>query len=308
MTRFPDVGELRAILAVMKLGSLTKAATHLGTTQSTLSYLLERLRLRMGDPLFVRVGNRMEPTPYAERLAESAEHILAFMEAEFDRIEQFDPSTTAREFHVVLTEIGAVTMLPAIVKQLAQLAPCASLVPSYPRAVDLEQALSDKTVDLVIGNHRELAGDHLFRQLLFRRSYVCIASREHPAIGERLSLAEFAAAPQVRNFVAPQAFRWMQAHMQQQNLEMNVQMVLEHATAVPFLVGASNMIALVSGELYELFGAVANIKIVALPVELPEGQICQYWHPAMNRDPAVTFLRGMVHRLFSSPDRQSIFS
>jgi DNA-binding transcriptional LysR family regulator len=61
-SRAPQVADLRAALALLQERTVTRAAQRLGLTQSALSYQLERMRKRFGDPLFVRVGNRMSPT------------------------------------------------------------------------------------------------------------------------------------------------------------------------------------------------------------------------------------------------------
>jgi len=295
MSRFPEIRELQSIVAVYQTGSFTKAALALGTNQSTLSYLIERLRQRLDDPLFVRVGNRMEPTPYAERLVRSAQSILDVVSAEFQGIEQFNPYTSRREFRIVLTEVGAITLLPKIVKRLNQDAPHASLAPLHARSLDLEATLSDGRADIAVGTYNELKGNqNLFQQLLLIRDYVLIVREDHPAVGDAISLEALAAAPQVANAVASDSYRWMEDHLASQGLGLNVALTLEHAVAIPMLVGASDFIALVSRELYDIFRLAARVREVRLPFELPQAHIRQHWHPRVHHDPAVTFLRKLV--------------
>ncbi|WP_164125725.1 LysR family transcriptional regulator, partial [Stenotrophomonas maltophilia] len=61
---------LRVFFAIWDLRSLTAAGDRLGLTQPAISHALRRLRERFGDPLFVRVANRMLPTDAAVRLHE----------------------------------------------------------------------------------------------------------------------------------------------------------------------------------------------------------------------------------------------
>lgn len=305
MSRFPEIRELQSIVAVHQTGSFTKAALALGTNQSTLSYLIERLRQRLDDPLFVRVGNRMEPTPYAERLARSAESILEVVSAELQGIEQFDPYTTRREFRIVLTEVGAITLLPKIVKRLNQDAPHASLAPLHAKSLDLEAALSEGRADIAVGTYNELKGDqNLFQQLLLIRDYVLIVREDHPTIGEDISTRTLASTPQVANAVASDSYRWMEDHLASQGLGLNVALTLEHAVAIPMLVGASDFIALVSRELYDIFRVAARVREVRLPFELPQAHIRQHWHPRVHHDPAVTFLRKLVRDVAQATEAQ----
>lgn len=296
VNQLPEISELHAILTICREGSITRAARMLGTTQSTLSYMLERMRQRFADPLFVRVGNKMEPTPYARDLADSSERILTLIETEFGQLKHFDPLTSTREFRIVMTEIGAIVLLPALLRYFAQHAPHAKLVPLQPRGMNIEQALASGDADVAIGNYTGLE-DHpyLFQQLLFQRGYVCIARENHPEIAGTLSWEQFAQTPQVKSLVSSAAFLEMKAQLERRSLAMNVAMTLEHAMAIPFIVGATNMIALVAQEVFELFQPTAGIRVVKLPVELPQAHICQYWNPSVNRDPAVTFLRKAVY-------------
>jgi len=57
----PQLADLRALLALIGEGTVTRAAVKLGVSQSTLSYQLDNMRKRFADQLFVRIGNRMAP-------------------------------------------------------------------------------------------------------------------------------------------------------------------------------------------------------------------------------------------------------
>jgi DNA-binding transcriptional LysR family regulator len=110
----PELNDLRTLLAVLHDGTLTRAAQRLGVTQSALSYQLERMRQRFADPLFVRVGNRMAPTPFTQQMAEPAARVLRIVEKEIAGMHSFDPAATDREFRIGLNEIGAITLLPRL--------------------------------------------------------------------------------------------------------------------------------------------------------------------------------------------------
>ena len=65
-----DLNLLLLFDVLMQVGSVSKAADQLGRTQSAVSHALGRLREQLGDPLLVKVGGRMQPSPYAMELVQ----------------------------------------------------------------------------------------------------------------------------------------------------------------------------------------------------------------------------------------------
>ncbi|CAN5377855.1 LysR family transcriptional regulator [soil metagenome] len=291
--REPQLSDLRAVLAVVQDGTVTRAAQTLGVTQSALSYTVDRMRKRFGDPLFVRVGNRMAPTPFAERLAEAATRVLRIVETEVAALARFDPSTTTREFRLGVNELGAMTMVPKLVSQLARIAPGARLVPALVDTPRLSQSLERGEIDLAAGYFPSVDGS-LFQQLLYRRDYVCVARKNHPTIGASMSLEQFCEIPQVQMNV-PTTLSWLDAQLRKQNLRPLVGMSSQHVAAIPFIVAASDMVAIIPRELYELFLPISAIKRVQLPLQIPSLDVHQCWHARLAGDPAIAFLREQLY-------------
>jgi len=75
---------------------------------------------------------------------------------------------------------------------------------------------------------------------------------------------------------------------------MNITMVCQHLSAIPFIVSASDLIAIVPVELLNLFQPITRLKTVRLPFEIPPVDIHQYWHPRTVSDPAAQFLRELI--------------
>ncbi|WP_077038253.1 LysR family transcriptional regulator [Pelomonas sp. KK5] len=290
----PQLADLRAVLALLRDGTVTRAAQSLGVTQSTLSYQLDRMRQRFSDPLFVRVGNRMAATPFAQRLAEPAARVLRIVETEIAGLAAFDPASSQREFRIGMNEMGAITLLPRLMQQMTALAPRARLAPMQGDPAMLAQALESGAMDLAAG-HFPQAHDLLLHQLLYKRDYVCIARRGHAAIGRALTIEQFAAAPQIRLPTVPATSAWIDALMNRHGLRVTVGMSTGHVASLPFIVAASELIAIVPRELYELFAPIAAVKVVGLPFEIPAIEIHQYWHPRLAKDPAVKFLRETLY-------------
>lgn len=297
-THEPQLSDLKAVLAVIQDGTLTRAAQRLGLTQSALSYRLERMRRRFKDPLFVRIGNRMAPTPFAQRLAEPAARVLHIIANEIAGLAAFDPETTDRQFRIGLNEMGAITLLPKIVRRMAATAPRARLAPVPVDGASIAGSLESGAIDLAAGHFPD-AHDLLLQQLLYRRDYVCVARRDHPSIGARMTLRQFSAAPQIETPAVPVTRAWLESQLNKRRLRATVQMSSQHVAAIPFIVAASDSIAVLPREVYDIFSPIAAIKIVKLPIAIPAIDIHQYWHPRAASDPALRFLRELIHQVAS---------
>jgi len=291
--RAPQVADLRAALALLHERTVTRAAQRLGLTQSALSYQLERMRRRFGDPLFVRVGNRMSPTPLAVALAEPAARALRILENEIAALARFDPATTTREFRIGVNEIGAITMVPRLVRRLAAVAPHARLAPVQADPDGMAGALGSGAMDVAAGHFPTRFGG-LLQQLLYRRDYVCVARRDHPRIGAAMTMREFGLAPQVHTLAVPTMRAWIDAQLRKRGLESGPRMMTQHVSAIPFIVAASDQVAMIPREVFDLFAPIAPLKVVRLPVTIPSIAIHQYWHPRVASDPAVKFFREQV--------------
>src|SRR5690349_13964651 len=111
--REPQLADLKAILALLQDGTVTRASQRLGVTQSAL----------------------------ARALADPASRVLRIVEDEIAALSTFDPSTTTREFRIGVNEIGAITMVPRLLKRLTAAAPHARLSPLHVTRESMAAAL-----------------------------------------------------------------------------------------------------------------------------------------------------------------------
>lgn len=99
-----DANLLVALDALLQEVSVTRAARRMGVTQSAMSQTLSRLRSQLDDPLLVRAGRGMEPTPFVRRFAGRLRAAIAELEAVVHDRPAFDPVTTPRRFVVAMVD------------------------------------------------------------------------------------------------------------------------------------------------------------------------------------------------------------
>lgn len=288
-----QLSDLRALMAVLREGTVTSAAQSLGLTQSALSYQLERMRKKLGDQLFVRVGNRMAATPLAERLAEPALRVLQIVDTEISQLGAFDPATTRRVFRLGVNEIGAITLVPRVIRRLAQLAPHATLAQVQAHAQELGGQLESGALDLAAGHFPEL-DKSLLQQRLYRRDYTCVVGERHPRVGDTLSLQQLSQEQLLETPGVPSTNEWLHALMSQEGLSVRAPITTQHVSAIAFIVADSELVSIIPREVCEIFRPIAKIRSVTLDRPIPAIEIRQYWHPRLASDPAVRFLRELV--------------
>ncbi|MES2536909.1 MAG: LysR family transcriptional regulator [Pseudomonadota bacterium] len=291
-----QLSDFRALLAVIELGTVTRAAQRLDMSQSVLSYKLERMRKHFGDPLFVRVGNRMSPTPLVLQLAEPTAQVLRIIETDIKGQARFDPANSERVFRIGVNEVGAIALIPRLVQCLATDAPRARLTQLQLEPGVMAAALESGEMDLAAG-HIPHADASLVRRLLYRRDYVCIASTNHPRVRRKISFKQLGEEPRLQNPGNPLTNAWLDEQMAHAGYAFASPTQTQHLAAVPFIVAASDLIAVVPREMFDLFRPSAAIKEVGLPARIPPVDVHQYWHPRMAGDPGHRFFRDFVYRL-----------
>ena len=124
----------------------------------------------------------MEPTPFAEQLAEPMARALQVIHGALNEKASFDPATSNRSFTVGMTDIGEIYFLPKLMKALLRVAPGVSLSTVRNTAVNLQDEMEAGHVNLAIGLLPQLKAGY-FQRRLFRQHYVCMFRRGH-ALGQ----------------------------------------------------------------------------------------------------------------------------
>lgn len=112
-----DGKSLHTFLVVLEELSVTKAAERLGVTQSAVSHTLDKLRLALGDPLFVRSGRNITATARAVSLHVPVRAILDDLK-ELTSQRVFDPLIGALEFTIAANDFQRDLIFPSLIREL----------------------------------------------------------------------------------------------------------------------------------------------------------------------------------------------
>ena len=165
----------------MDTRSVTETAEKIGRTQSAISHSLSRLREQLGDPLLVRVGGKMQPSPFAEAIIEDVRPILRSIRRVIAPRSLFEPATSDRVFRIAMPTL---TKVIAEVSARVEAEAPGVKIEWLPAHQDVYAALSEGLIDLAhLGGEPRLP-DGLEEQVMEPFSWVTFARKDHPAVAD----------------------------------------------------------------------------------------------------------------------------
>ena len=278
--------------------SVSKAAGNLGLSQPAVSNALARLRKLTGDTLFLRTTRGMEPTPFAQQLAEPIAYALGMIHGAVNQKTSFDPASAQRAFTIGMTDIGEIYFLPKLMEELATAAPGVTMSTVRNTAVNLRDDMEAGQIDLAVGLLPQLKAG-FFQRRLFRQRYVCMFRKGHRLDKRKVSLAEFSAAEHVVVVSEGTGHGKVDELLERSGVARKVLLTGPHFVAVGHILHHSDLVATVPERLAQALVGPFELAYVAHPARLPEIAINMFWHAKYHKDPANEWLRGLVFRTHS---------
>lgn len=287
-----DLDSLAVLDEVHKTGSVSAAAERLGIAQSTASISLNRLRKVFGDKLFSRTAKGMEPTPFATAIVADVRAALGLLARAQSHSVQFDPAKARQRFHFAMTDIGELGLIPILLEDLQQRAPGVRLAVSI-IGENTPRQLEDGAIDIAIGYMPQLEAGFHQRKVSTQR-YVCVASKSHPRVQEKLSRRQFTDERHIHVRTAATGHGGIEAALLRHNLKRDVVIELPSFLTATRLAANTELLAVVPYIAAMTLAAREPLQILQLPVQLPEYDAMMYWHERFHDDPANVWFRRVL--------------
>lgn len=288
-----DLNLLPTFIALMEERNVTRAAERLGMTQPALSNALNRLRVMLRDPLFIRERYGMQPTEKAQELAPVIAAALATLDDIVLGQQDFDPAQANRLFTIAPNSYVEYVLMPAVVTRLREQAPGIKLR-LMPFGTDLaETGVVSGSTAMVIGRITD-PPDNLVVQHIMDDGLACVVRADHPTIGDSLSREQYEALKHV-NMLPPGRLRagLFQA-LQKQALKREVAVSVTHFLAVPELVAVTDYCSTLPRLICRQLARDKRLKVMPAPADLGTFPVEMAWHVRYRHDPAHRWLRGLV--------------
>ncbi|NEH55200.1 LysR family transcriptional regulator [Rhizobium leguminosarum] len=287
----PDLNLLVTLDVLLAEGSVARAAQRLRLSPSAMSRALARLRETTGDPLLVRAGRGLVPTPRALELRERVGRIVEDAQAVLRPAEALDLEQLVRTFTLRTSEGFAESFGPDLIARLVRQAPGVRL--RFVQKPDKDSApLRDGTVDLETGVVGGTTGPEVRAQALFRDRFIGVVRLGHPLCEREMTPSLYAGGQHI--YVSRRGLEKgpIDDALNALGLERQIATIVSGFSTALALARTSDLIASVPER---HTGALrAGMHSFPLPVSTPEITVSLLWHPRMDADPAHRWLRGCV--------------
>lgn len=287
----PDLNLLITLDVLLAEGSVAGAARRLRLSPSAMSRALARLRETTGDPLLVRAGRGLVPTPRAIELRDQVSRLVQDARAVLRPVEALDPARLVRSFVLRTSEGFVENFGAALIARVGAEAPGVRLR-FLPKPDKDSAPLREGLVDLETGVIGRATAPELRVQALFRDRFIGVVREGHPLCTGEVTPARYAAGRHV--LVARQGVERgpVDEALKAVGMERQVATTVGGFSTALALVRSTDLIASVPERHTGLLRA--GLFSFALPVPVPEITVSMLWHPRLDGDPAHRWLRGVV--------------
>lgn len=275
-----------------------RVALRLGLTQPAVSHALKRLRLLLGDELFERTSQGLQPTPRASQLHPGIADALARVNDTLNLCDDFNPALSERTFNLNMTDIGEIVFLPRLLQYFSQAAPGISLHTARSHNNELKYEMEEGQIDLAVGLIPQL-GAGFYQQRLFVQRYVCIMRHDHPLSTGDFGIEEFRSAHHAVVVAQGTGHGVVEEQLTNAGIKRPVRLTLPHFAAVPYIVSSSDLVVTVTAKLAEATCDRFGLAVREHPLAFPEISINLFWHRRIHQDPGNRWLRGLMFSMFS---------
>jgi DNA-binding transcriptional LysR family regulator len=286
-----DLNLLVTFEVLMAEGSVTRAARRLGRTQSAISHALARLRDQLGDPLLVKIGSGMEPSPFGRQLIEDVRPILRSIQRVVAPTEPFDPATSNRVFRVAIADF-APTLLPRVISEVQRQAAGVSVEWLAPTPQTL-LATVDGQLDIALVTSSATIPEGLQQQAAGELHSVSFARKDHPAV-KSWSAAAWSRWPHILVQMGERGRSDVERAANEHGLKLSIGASVPNFSQVPALLSRTNLLATMTPLAMD--GAMQRFGLRALepPIPIRPTSFSFVWSFRLANDPGSRWFRTLV--------------
>ncbi|MGW3043848.1 LysR family transcriptional regulator [Kitasatospora sp. NPDC001159] len=284
-----DLNLLRALDALLQENSVTRAAERLGTSPAAVSRMLARLRRAVGDPLLVRAGQGLVPTPRAVELREEVGALLRGCENVLRPGAGFDPAHLERTFTVQTSDLVLVRVAGPLTERIHAEAPKVDVL-FLPEALEGGPALRQGLVDVEVGVLGRLDPEIRTRSLV-KAPVVGVARGGHPLFAGRITARRFAAADHIGISRRGKRLGPIDAALAERGLRRRVAVVVPSHTSAMLLARDSDLVSLGLADWLPGTLDALGLRTFPIPIELAPLELGMAWHPRNSADPGHRWFR-----------------
>nr|WP_198428115.1 LysR family transcriptional regulator [Nocardia bovistercoris] len=291
---------LVALDALLETSSVTKAAHRLDTSAPAMSRTLARLRRVLGDPLLVRAGRNLVPTPRALEMRYEVSTLVAKGRELLSPRGEVDPAALKRSFAVRAGDAVLTELVAPLLSAVRTRAPGVGLN-IRPDAPEDIAALRDGRVDIEVGVIERTDPETTVQRIFGDRAHG-VAAPDHPLVTEHVTVARYAAAAHLAISRHGRAHGPIDDRLALHGRTRRVVATVPDLTAALLAVRSGDVVCSVPAHLSRSAVAALGLRTFEIPLPLPEIAVSMAWHPRNGADGGHRWLRDLIRALLTPPD------
>lgn len=293
-----DLNLLIALESLLEEVSVGRAADRLALSQPAMSHALKRLRILLGDPVLVRVGQRMQLTLRGKALRYPLKDALSRVR-ELLISDKFEAASSTRTFRLFVSDYAGDLLLPPLLKRLQDEADGITIRIESGGGNALDPFEVGRAVDVAITCvPNSFKG--FYQKRLFTDRDACAVRRGHPITRRMIGQEEFLRTKHVavvgKEFTEDPVDKWLR----DEGYERNVALTVPHYLQALHVVAQSDLIAVIPERLIRACASVCDLDVIAVPMDV--GTFDEYLlHPATSHtDAGCMWFRGVLNEIAKS--------
>lgn len=290
-----DLNLLVLLDVMLQERSVTRAGRRLGLSQPATSHALARLRETLDDPLFVREGRVMVPTPRARELAEPVSDWLREAESLLRSDVAFEPERTRGVVTVAASDYSSMLLFGPLMSEVATRAPRLRLRwRTYDGALIRDQLVAGAVdIGLALGRPDNLPNG-LLHEGLFEDDFVCLVRKDHPRIDGPVDLDTYCSVPHVLISPRGDAHGVVDDALAAMGRSRTVGIVVPSFELAPRAVAACDGLLNLNRRYASLVLDSHELQVLEPPLRLPTGTLSMVWHPRTDTSPLHAWMRDRI--------------
>jgi DNA-binding transcriptional LysR family regulator len=293
-----DLNLLVILEAIYSEGGVSRAGEKLHLTQPAISHALSRLRGLFGDPLFVRQGRTLMPTPLTRGLIAPLSRSLGDLGRLLNEAGRFDPSESEARFTLTMRDPVELLVVPSLVSRVARTAPGVDLRVVQVARRNLEAGLVTGALDLALDVPLPLS-EAIRRERIAADRLVVVARKGHPAIRRGLTVERYLAQQHVMVTSRRRGPGLEDLALAERGLQRRIRLRCRNYIAAFRLVSDSDLLLTMPERYAGVLNRGFDNRVLPLPLATPTLDLHLYWHEAVEKDPANQWLRTILRESFA---------
>lgn len=287
-----DLNLIKVFIAIYETGGLSAAGVRLHVSQPSVSYSLARLRDLLGEPLFTRTREGMQPTFFARQIYPKFRQAILDIEGTIESAQGFNPAQSTRRFRIAMSDVGEMFFLPQIMQALQAQAPDIGIDIVEVDINRLEEWLNTGKVDAAVCNRGHLSIDSA-AEVLFVDQYVCLVSQSHPRLADSLSMEQYLAERHI--LVAPETgHNLVEERLRELGCGRKIALRLPHLSVLPAVVATTDLLLTLPAGMAAVLATQYAVRAVALPFSVRELDVMLRWPKHSEVSPAQRWLVSLL--------------